>query len=218
MSEFTDAIQAGDAARVGALIDGDASLLTMAENGTTPLLTAIYHGKADIARLLVERGAPVSFAEACALGDEARVRELLANDPSVLNTRGADGFPPMPMAIFFGHGALARWLIEQGADVNAAAENPQRVSPVHAAAATCDRDTMRVLLDRGADPNARQQMDYTPLHGAASRGDTEMAKLLLAHGADAEARASDGMTAADVARKYGKGEFAEWFASYDASA
>jgi tankyrase len=67
-----------------------------------------------------------------------------------------------------------------------------------------------MLLDHGADPNARQQQDYTPLHGAASRGDVEMAKLLLAHGADRNARASDGMTAADVARKHGKGEFAEW--------
>ncbi|HEX6099175.1 MAG TPA: ankyrin repeat domain-containing protein [Thermoanaerobaculia bacterium] len=211
MSEFTDAIKAGDAARVAALLDADASLLTAHENNTTPLLLAIYHGKSVIARLLLDRGAPVSFPEACALGDEARVQELLAADPSALNMRTADGFPPMPMAIFFGHGALARWLIDRGADVNAPAANPQRVAPVHAAAATCDRETMRILLERGADPNARQQMDYTPLHGAASRGDIEMAQLLLTHGADREARASDGMTAGDVARKYGKVEFAEWF-------
>jgi len=210
MSELSDAIKAGDAARVSALLDADAALLSAAENGVTPLLLAIYHGKPDIARLLVDRGAPVSFGEACALGDEPRVKELLAADPNVLNTRTPDGFLPMPMAIFFGHGALARWLIEQGADVHAPAENPQRVAPVHAAAAACDRDTMRALLERGADPNARQQLDYTPLHGAASRGDVEMAKLLLAHGAVRDAKAGDGMTPADVARKYGKGEFAEW--------
>ena len=209
MSELTEAIQAGDAARVSALIDADPSVVRAAENGPPPLLLAIYHGKPEIARLLVDRGAPVSFAEACALGDETRAKQLLADD--VLNARTADGFPPVGLAIFFGHGALARWLIEQGADVNAAAENPQRVTPAHAAAATCDRETMRMLLERGADPNARQQMDYTPLHGAASRGDVEMAKLLLEYGADREAKASDGMTVGDVTRKYGKGEFAEWF-------
>ena len=218
MSEFTDAIKAGDADRVRALFEADASLLTTPENGASPLLVAIYYGKPEIARLLADLGAPVSFAEACALGDEPRVRELLAADPSALNTRTADGFPPMPMAIFFGHGALARWLIEQGADVNAAANNAQRVTPAHAAAATCDRETMRVLLERGADPNARQQMDHTPLHGAASRGDIEMARLLLAHGADRNATSSDGLTAADIARKYGKAEFAEWFERQDASA
>ena len=210
MSELTDAIKAGDAARVSALIDADPAVLVALENNTTPVLFAIYHGKRDIARLLVDRGAPVSFAETCALGEETRAKQMFANDPPLLHTRTADGYPPLGLAVFFGHGALARWLIEQGADVNAAANNPQRVTPAHAAAALCDRDTMRLLLSRGADPNARQQLDYTPLHGAASRGDIEMAKLLLEHGADRNAKGTDGMTPADIARKYGKGEFAEW--------
>lgn len=216
MSELTDAIRAGDAARVRALVDADTSLLSAPENGATPILVAIYHGKSDVARLLVELGAPVSFAEACALGDEPRARALLT--PDTLDARSADGFPPLGLAIFFGHGALARWLIDQGADVNAAANNAQRVTPAHAAAASCDHDTMRALLARGADPNARQQLDYTPLHGAASRGDLEMATLLLAHGADRDAKSSDGMTAADVAHKYGKHEFAEWLEAANADA
>lgn len=210
MSELAEAIKAGDAERVRALIDADASLLRTPENNVTPLLLAVYLGKPELARLLVERGAPVSFAEACALGDEPRAKEMLAADPDVLQSRTADGFPALGVAIFFGHGALARWLIDQGADVNAAAENAARVAPLHAAAAVRDRETLRLLLDRGADPNARQQSDYTPLHGAASRGDVEIAKLLLAHGAQSDARATDGMTPADVARKYGQNEFAEW--------
>ena len=210
MSEFTDAIKAGDAGRVAALLDSDPSLLSQSENNITPILLAIYHGKADIARLLVDRGAPVSFAEAVALGDAERVKSMLARDPALLHSRSADGFPAAGLAIFFKHPELARWLIEQGADVNAAAENAQRVAPVHAAAAVCDRETMRLLLERGADPNAKQQMDYTALHGAASRGDVEMARLLLAHGADRNAKAADGMTPAEVAAKYGHPQFAEW--------
>ncbi len=204
MSDFTDAIQAGDVARLTSLLDENPALLRTPHNHVTPLLLALYHGKREVAQLLVERGAPVSFGEACALGNEERVKELLGADPSLLRSRSADGFPALGLAIFFGHGALARWLIEQGADVNAAAENPQRVAPVHAAAAVRDRETLRLLLERGADANAKQQMDYTPLHGAASRGDVEMAELLLAHGADANARTGDGMTPADVARKYGQ--------------
>jgi ankyrin repeat protein len=210
MSEFTDAIQSGDAGRVAALLDDDSSLLSASENNVTPILLAIYHGKPEIARLLVERGAPVSFGEAVALGDRERVQQMLAADPQLLHSRTADGYPSAGLAIFFRQPELARWLIEQGADVNAAAENPQRVAPLHAAAAVCDRETTQLLLERGADPNAKQQMNYTPLHGAASRGDVEIAKLLLAHGAQRDAKAADGMTPADVARKYGKAEFAEW--------
>jgi len=210
MSDLFDAIQAGDTARIESLLRDDPSLLSATRNGVTPLSQAIYHGRTDIARLLLDLGAPVSFGEACALGDEERVRSMLAADRNVLHVRTADGFPAVGMAIFFRHGTLARWLIEEGADVNAAAENAQRVAPVHAAAAVCDRETMQLLLERGADVNAKQQLDYTPLHAAASRGDVEMAKLLLQHGAEREAKASDGMTPADVARKYGQAAFAEW--------
>ena len=213
MSEFTEAIKAGDDARVRELLEENPALLRAAENNVTPLLFAIYNGKHDLAKLFVDRGAPVSFGEACALGDESRVREMLLGDPTLLRSRTADGFPPHSMAIFFGHGALARWLIEQGADVNAAADNAQRVSALHAAAAVRDRETMKLLLERGADPNARQQNEYTPLHGAASRGDIEMAKLLLSHGADRTAMSSDGMSVAALARKYNQDAFAEWFES-----
>jgi uncharacterized protein len=206
MSELTDAIQQGDAARVAALLDETPALLQSTENGVTPILLALYHGKTDVARLIADRGVALSFGEACALGDLATVKTMLA-DRSLLEARTADGFPPLGLSIFFRNPAVARYLIEQGADVNAAAENPMRVAPVHAAAATCDHETMRLLLDRGADPNARQQMDYTPLHGAASRGDVEMAKLLLAHGADREPRGTDGQTPADVARSHGHPEW-----------
>ncbi|HEX7828378.1 MAG TPA: ankyrin repeat domain-containing protein [Thermoanaerobaculia bacterium] len=203
MSELTDAIKAGDVARVTSLIDADANVLTERENGTTPVMIAVYHGKTDVARAIAERSPSLSFPELCALGESDRAKAMLAADPSLLNARSTDGFPALGLAIFFRHGELARWLIEQGADVNAAADNALRVAPLHAAAATCDHETTRMLLAHGADPHAKQQMDYTPLHGAASRGDVALAKILLTHGADLGAKGSDGLTAADIAAKYG---------------
>jgi ankyrin repeat protein len=203
MSELTEAIKAGDAAQVASLLDAGASAVSTSENGVTPLMLAIYHGKQDVARLIADRAQSLSFAEVCALGDMERAKQMLLADPSLLDARSADGFPPLGLAIFFRHGALARWLIEQGADVNAAADNAQRVAPLHAAAAVCDHETTRMLLAHGADPHAKQQHDYTPLHGAASRGDVELAKILITHGADLGAKAIDGMTPGDMAEKYG---------------
>jgi ankyrin repeat protein len=210
MSDLFDAIKAGDADAVGRLLDSDRSLLDAAENNVSAPMFALYHGKGDVARLFVDRGKKLTFHEACALGEAAVVRRMLDADPSLLASRSPDGYPAAGLPIFFRQPEVARLLIERGADVNAHADNAQRVAPVHAAAAVCDHGTMRLLLAKGADPNARQQMDYTAMHGAASRGDVEMAKLLLAAGADPRSRATDGMTPADVAVKHGHAGFAEW--------
>jgi ankyrin repeat protein len=210
MSEFFDAIRSGDAARVSAMLDADPALLAAQENNVSALMTAVYHGKSDVARIFTDRKTDLTLHEACAVGDLDGVRKIIDGDSSLVDAKSPDGFPPVGLAIFFRQPAIARLLIERGANVNAAADNAQRVTPLHAAAAVCDRETTRLLLERGADPNARQQLEYAPLHGAASRGDIEMAKMLLASGADRSARGSDGMSAADIARKYGQAEFASW--------
>jgi ankyrin repeat protein len=109
MSELMDAIQQGDRSRVISLLDGDPALLRSQEGPLTPLLQAIYHGENDLARLFVERGAPVSFAEACALGDLALVQRRLESDPDALNRRTADGHAPLGLSIFFRHPEVARF-------------------------------------------------------------------------------------------------------------
>ena len=208
--ELIAAVQNGNAARVAEILDQDRSLLTAHAGNVSAILLAVYYQHPELARLFVERGAELTFAEACAVGDEAHALSLLDRDPALLHQRSDDGYPPLGLAIFFRHPALARALIERGADVAAAADNPQRVAPVHAAASVGDAATMRLLLDRGADPNARQQAGFTPLHAAAGNGDVEMAKLLVAGGADRHARTDDGKDAATIAAERGRGEFVAW--------
>ena len=44
---------------------------------------------------------------------------------------------------------------------------------------------MRALLERGADPNIRDEGDHAyPIHFAAERGDLAIVRLLIEHGAD----------------------------------
>jgi uncharacterized protein len=205
MDELLEAIRGGDAARVAAILDADPSLLD-----GPGLMQSLYRGRHDLVQLFIDRRHRLTFYEAAALGDVARLRELLDADPSLLDAFGDDGFNALGLAIFFRHPEVARLLIERGADVVAPARNAMKVAPVHAAATQGDREMMQLLLERGADPNARQQMDYTPLHGSAARGDHETARLLVARGADARATASDGKTPADVARERGFNELAAW--------
>src|SRR5207249_2534194 len=66
---------------------------------------------------------------------------------------------------------------------------------------SCDAEIVLMLLERGADPNARSQSGGTPLHTAAFTGDHEVAGRLLARGADPAIANRDGKTALDIARE-----------------
>ena len=53
-------------------------------------------------------------------------------------------------------------------------------------------DICRLLIDKGAQVNAKDSRGYTPLHGAAFQGHIKIVCLLCDHGADIEARNEDG--------------------------
>jgi hypothetical protein len=81
-------------------------------------------------------------------------------------------------------------LIDVGADVNCV--DDRRESPLHLVARLnafrgVAISLAQLLIENGADVNARREGGYTPLHYAASGCDVALVKLLLAHGADFEA-------------------------------
>ena len=115
---------------------------------------------------------------------------------------------PLALTCFFGQESLAAWLVDQGANVNLAANNPMKVAPVHAAAAGRHFGVLRLLVESGADVNARQQQGFTPLHAAAQNGDEPAVRLLLERGADRSARAANDQTPLDLALQNGHGAVA----------
>jgi hypothetical protein len=59
---------------------------------------------------------------------------------------------------------------------------------LHNVDADTKEDTMRLLIDHGANVAAQDEYHSTPLHLAALGGNTRAVRLLIEHGADVAAR------------------------------
>ena len=69
------------------------------------------------------------------------------------------------------------------------------IPPLHEAAGRGDTAKVQLLLDKGADINAKDSNGETALMEAADNGHLEVVKQLLAKGADVNAKSSYGYTA-----------------------
>lgn len=67
-----------------------------------------------------------------------------------------------------------------------------------------DFNTVKELIENGANVDARDRMMNTPLIRAASLGNAKMVELFLEHGADINAQNADGQTALIAAADYNR--------------
>jgi ankyrin repeat protein len=198
------AIEAGDAAVVGRLIEADRSLLTARnQRGESPVLTACYRRKGEVIKLLLGAGPRLSVWEAAAAGQTGAVVAHLTRDRSLIAAYSHDGWTPLHLAAYFGHRDVVEDLLKRDASVDAWSKNGLANQPLHAAAAGGEVEVCRLLVEAGADVNARQHGAYSPLHEAAQNGNRPLVELLLDNGADRAARAVNGDTPAALAMKAG---------------
>ncbi|NLT25033.1 MAG: ankyrin repeat domain-containing protein [Syntrophorhabdus sp.] len=105
-----------------------------------------------------------------------------------INAPGEDGHTPLHWACGQGHIALARLLLEHGADVNVREGRNNRTG-LHLACLEGHTDTARLLLEHRAEVNARDRVGCAPLHLACmGGGHPDIVRLLLEHGADITTR------------------------------
>jgi ankyrin repeat protein len=209
VEDVFEAIRAGDAARLRALVAANAARASLVgDAGISALMFALYHRRQDLVDILLSADPEVNVFDAAALGDAEFVTAILDRYPGFLRARAADGFTLLHLAAFFGRGEVVDLLLARGADVHAISDNPMRVTPLHSAAAAGQAAVVEALLRAGADPNARQEGGWTALHQAALSGNAEMARALLDCGADREARGDDGRTPAALAAAKGRIEVA----------
>jgi ankyrin repeat protein len=197
----------GDLIKVRLLLDRGAAVNAKTKDGDTALVTAARRGTLDAMRLLIERGAnPKTSSNAAvellriAYGDRPEERDILSSAGLSLSDVKQNGAPTLAGYSVSNPEAI-RVMLDLGAS-----PNPRGRFPLLGAAAFQGQvDTTRLLLDRGADANAKGQHGATPLMMAvaAPSPNLAVAALLLEHDASIDARDDAGHTALDWAMMQG---------------
>jgi N-acyl-D-amino-acid deacylase len=167
----------GDVLR--ALLDHGADLNAQDKGGATALALAVRASDIGVVRFLVERGldpnglTPAARRAAFARYDLPTTEYLMSKSvsgmPDVLITAAAWQAPPL----------VARWL-ESGANVNASNPAQYARTPLLTAVTSeaASPETLKLLLEHGADPNARTTEGESPLDWAIYKGDQSKIQIL----------------------------------------
>jgi uncharacterized protein len=187
------------------LLDKGANVEARDQNGSTPLIIAAESDLPDLVRLLLDRGASVDAADQngeTALTEAAS--EHLQDVVAVLLDRIRDT-KAMNQALLSAITEAPRVLSITQLPVPplpsrpkiVVLEAPPNVLPV--ANSSAERPdagkTVKLLLDKGANIEARDWNGQTPLIRAAAYGQHGIMRVLLERGADIEAIDNDGQTA-----------------------
>ena len=167
-------LEAGNLAQVRAWLEAGMDPNYVADRIGTGLMVAAWHGNIPMLELLVAGGADVNRENA--LGERALMH-----------------------AAWRGQVAAVQWLIGKGALVDSA---PMRWGPLHYAVFAGQAEAAAVLLDHGADVNARSTNGSSVLMMAVYEGHEPLVKQLLARGADPRLKNDRGEGALEWAFKF----------------
>jgi ankyrin repeat protein len=212
----------GSAGVAELLLDHGADFNVTDKDGATPLNVAC---RSLLARYALQASTPGARSQLRkhSAAEIARDREQLRGDKGefsvvavLLLERGADpnvgrwDLKPLQAAAMVGDKALAIAAIAHGANVDPAPA-PGTESPLLSAIGEGHADVAELLINKGADVNARTaRLRRNSLHAlAAHMPDRRLAELLIQHGADVNAADADGRTPLAVAVKEGRDEVAE---------
>jgi len=180
--------------------------------GYTALHAAVLRGDAELVKNLLAHGARV---DAALQHGTATVR---AGSGFVL-PENLTGATPLLLASKFLELDICRLLIARGANTRATlsdgttammlaagllSQGPLfdrrgRITVLRTGDEPAALEAVKLLVERGLDPNAVNERGETALHGAAARGYAQVVKLLVDRGANTAARTTAGRSALDLA-------------------
>jgi len=157
------------------LIDSGAPLFEIDDEDWTLLHQAAYKGRLEIIQVLISKGLDI---EARTAGNTIEKLSMANATPLLLTTNHSGNLP-----------YCSSYLVDSGANITA--ENMSGDQSIHVACRRGYLPTVKVLLEAGADIEARDSVhNETPLLKAASMGKTDVISYLLHKGADITARNS----------------------------
>ena len=141
--------------------------------------------------------------------DPEAVEDFVKKDPKLVDKTNEQGVPVLIFSIAKGQPVIATILVNNGAEVNVrdTGNLSRDYTPLHWAARQGHNDLVRLLLEKGADPNAVSKSGETPLHLTSSQGKIETAEILISKGADLNIKDLQGLTPYDSAEKNGKSDY-----------
>ena len=145
------------------------------KNGYTPLFCAASEGRLAAVQAFVAHGAAIDERDPSG----QPVLHVAAWGPESEDEAGTERAERKI--------AVARWLIEHGADVNGVSYN--RFTPLYEACISGAPRMARMLIDLGADVHATNDYCYSLIHTAAYSDCPRLLDLLIAEGLDVNLRA-----------------------------
>ena len=193
--EFLNAVRRGETARINQLLQGNPTLANAREkSGVSVIFLALYRGDKAGAFAIASKKPELDVFEASALGDVERIKKIVSHDPTSVSLYSPDGFTALALAAYLGQKESVEYLIEKGADLNAAAKNETGYTALTGAVSQNHNEIVRVLVRKGAQVNHGYEGGFTPLMHAAYAGNVELVSFLLQNGADPTAKNSEGKT------------------------
>ena len=149
---------------------------------------------------------PEDIFAAINLHDMSVINNMLkADKDKVLASRTTAGITPLHYAASLDNTEAVYRLLEAGVKPDILATG-SLTTPLHWAADKGAEDSLRLLIGKGADVNAKAKNGFTPLHFAAKAADPGLSKYLIDAGASINALDSKGNTPLHIASFFGNGK------------
>jgi ankyrin repeat protein len=194
------------------LIENGADINKPDNLGNTPLYEACVNHSLEMVKLLLDKGANVNFTNAYGqsplmVSNDLELADLLIENGANEDLEDIDGetvisyavnhnqlgfylrLPPFLRAVFVGKIDRVNKLLDEGADINQSYDSR---TGLILASKHVNYDMIKLLLERGADPNIVDDMNYAAIDSLISaasisgRGGKEfidILKIFIAHGA-----------------------------------